>query len=207
MKKNRCIYIFGEKVVLIPYKEEHVPKYHQWMQSTELQELTASEPLTLAEEYIMQQTWQEDEDKCTFIVLDAAKYRETNDEIASMVGDVNLFFNDFDDLYKSEAEVMIAEPDSRGKGLGKEALLFMLRYGVEDLDVKTFYAKISLKNDTSLHLFTKAGFAKVSESEVFDEVALELHVAESWYQWLVQNTHQYTRTEREDTSSEGITAL
>ena len=32
------------------------------MKSPELQELTASEPLTLEEEYEMQKTWREDED-------------------------------------------------------------------------------------------------------------------------------------------------
>ncbi len=36
-------------------------RYHEWMKSEELQQLTASEPLTLAEEYQMQQTWLEDD--------------------------------------------------------------------------------------------------------------------------------------------------
>ena len=39
------------------------------MQSEELQHLTGSEPLTLDEEYQMQETWRDSTDKCTFIVL------------------------------------------------------------------------------------------------------------------------------------------
>ena len=49
---------------------------------------------------------------------------------ASMVGDVNLFLNDIDNRYCAEIEVMIAEPSSRGKGLGLEATLAMLYYGM-----------------------------------------------------------------------------
>jgi hypothetical protein len=38
-------------------------------QNDELQHLTGSEPLTLDEEYQMQETWRDSADKCTFIVL------------------------------------------------------------------------------------------------------------------------------------------
>jgi len=47
-----------------------------------------------------------------------------------MVGDVNLFLNDIDNRYCAEIEVMIAEPSSRGNGLGLEATLTMMQYGV-----------------------------------------------------------------------------
>ncbi len=54
----------------IVFRREHVPKYHQWMKSNELLQLTASEPLSLDEEYEMQKNWTIDSDKCTFIVID-----------------------------------------------------------------------------------------------------------------------------------------
>jgi hypothetical protein len=95
-----------------------------------LRELTASEPLTLPEEHAMQQKWQEDDDKLTFIVLarpaglaprpvfepDAPDVRA-----CPMIGDVNLFLKGIpphmreigtdeegDDNFEAEVEVMIA---------------------------------------------------------------------------------------------------
>ncbi|CAO0792755.1 unnamed protein product [Mucor circinelloides] len=68
MKLNENTVLIGEKVALVPYKPEHVPKYHEWMKSPFLQEMTASEPLTLEEEYEMQQSWHQDEEKLTFII-------------------------------------------------------------------------------------------------------------------------------------------
>lgn len=47
--------------------------------------------------------------ECTFIILDkSALNKPTDDEIQSMVGDVNLFFNDTDDPHSAELEIMVA---------------------------------------------------------------------------------------------------
>ena len=50
MRTNWTTQIVGSKVVLVRYREAHVDKYHKWMKSEELQELTGSEPLTLEQE-------------------------------------------------------------------------------------------------------------------------------------------------------------
>ncbi|XP_053423686.1 alpha/beta-tubulin-N-acetyltransferase 9 isoform X3 [Nycticebus coucang] len=160
MRLNQNTLLLGKKVVLVPYTAEHVPRYHEWMKSEELQHLTASEPLTLEQEYAMQRSWQEDTDKCTFIVLDAEKW-QTQPGITEencMVGDVNLFLTDLEDPTVGEIEVMIAEPGCRGRGLGTEAVLMMLSYGVTKLGLTKFEAKIGQGNKPSIQMFQKLHF-------------------------------------------------
>ncbi|KAJ3100072.1 hypothetical protein HDU97_002508 [Phlyctochytrium planicorne] len=98
-----------------------------------------------------------------------------------MVGDVNLYFNDHDDPYSAEIEIMIAESSMRRKGIGINALQMMMRYGIEELGVTTFTAKISLSNAPSLQLFTNLlGFEQVSTSEIFQEATLRLIVDDAF---------------------------
>lgn len=52
--------IDGELCVLVPYLPKHVPVYHSWMQQQHLLDLTASERLTLEQEYANQISWTED---------------------------------------------------------------------------------------------------------------------------------------------------
>ncbi|XP_077214414.1 acyl-CoA N-acyltransferases (NAT) superfamily protein [Tasmannia lanceolata] len=170
----------GKKVILVPYMKEHVPKYHQWMQDPALLEATGSEPLTLEQEYEMQLSWTQDPYKQTFIVLDkqlvVGDFVHGDSHVEAMVGDVNLYMNDLDDLQMAEIEIMIAEPKSRGKGLGQKSVLMMLTFAVKNFGIQAFRAKIGDSNTASLTLFRKLGFEDVAYSEVFKEVTLELSV-------------------------------
>ncbi|KAI8647868.1 GNAT domain-containing protein [Parasitella parasitica] len=184
MRLNEDTVLIGEKVALVPYKPEHVPRYHEWMKSPFLQEMTASEPLTLEEEYEMQKSWHQDEEKLTFIItslpnsdnrsLQNIPESEIKDHTV-MVGDVNIFLNDQDqDKTFGEIEVMVAEPDYRRTGRGREALAIIMGYALQVIGLKTFHAKISLKNSPSINLFqSKFGFYEIAVSQVFQEITLE----------------------------------
>ncbi|KZT68469.1 hypothetical protein DAEQUDRAFT_671297 [Daedalea quercina L-15889] len=143
MRWNQNIIIVDPQVVLVPYRHEHVAKYHEWMTSPELQELTASEPLTLEQEYEMQRKWREDEDKLTFIILangppaplqpapEAAPKSEPDVHWLRklpMVGDVNLFLkgDPSDEDFEAEVEIMVAEPAYRRRGLAYTVLQLFL---------------------------------------------------------------------------------
>ncbi|KAL2815591.1 GNAT domain-containing protein [Aspergillus cavernicola] len=147
MLLNTTTGISTSKVLLVPYSKWHVPQYHEWMKDEEIQLLTASEPLTLKEEYGMQESWRNDADKLTFIICHPTQnpypyddnaqvsLSEEDDSATRMIGDINLFLK-IDDgeegtlepVVIGEIELMIAEKNDRGRGFGRAALLAFLRY-------------------------------------------------------------------------------
>lgn len=198
MKINENVKIIGDRVILVPYKRHHVAKYHEWMMQTEIQELTASEPLTIDEEYEMQKKWQQDEDKLTFIILSKDLYVENmsvsseEKEIQAMVGDVNGFVieeehNDSDsegenqqEMSKQvEMEVMIVDKANRGCGYGSEAVFLMMNYiykQTESINFNKFLVKIGEDNLKSIEMFERLGFVRFKYIKPFKQVCLKFEL-------------------------------
>ncbi|XP_077966711.1 N-acetyltransferase 9-like protein [Styela clava] len=183
MRINVDTVILGDKVILIPYEDIHVEKYHSWMQSQEIQTLTASEPLTIEAEYEMQKSWREDDDKLTFIIADKQMWDDyvfepnkssqdatssnrltpvedhikidqaSQREIQCIIGDVNLFLNCDPGKKSAEIEIMIAESNARKRGFATEALRLMIAYALHYLNITNFIAKIGCDNIPSIKLF------------------------------------------------------
>ncbi|KAK4203737.1 putative acetyltransferase [Triangularia verruculosa] len=148
MKLNEHTAISTPSFLLVPYEAHHVPTYHQWMKDPKIQEATASEPLTLEEEYENQQSWRTSTDKLTFIICsplpDTAssceKIPQDADTPTKMIGDVNLFLYPCEDDFSSEPappipkevvgelDIMIACPDHRGNGLGGKVVKAFVGY-------------------------------------------------------------------------------
>lgn len=56
MRLNEALTIANDRILLRPYRKWHVQRYSEWLDSEALREATASERLTLEEEYAMQRT-------------------------------------------------------------------------------------------------------------------------------------------------------
>jgi RimJ/RimL family protein N-acetyltransferase len=163
------------------------------MLNKEIQELTSSEPLTLDEEYEMQINWLNDEDKLTFIVLSKELYEKSmsmnkiEQEIYSMVGDVNIFLStdeDKEDELKTvaELEVMIVDKINRGRGYGIESIRLMINYALKFLKnpkLERFIVKIDENNFASIKMFEKLGFIQYSYSKIFKQVSLKLDIEDN----------------------------
>ncbi|KAH8195946.1 hypothetical protein TruAng_009895 [Truncatella angustata] len=104
MKFNETIAISTPKVLLVPYDAHHVPQYHTWMEDAAIREATASDRLTLDEEYENQTSWRTSADKLTFIVCKplesipaVAVIAGEADDNERMVGDINMFLTPWEE--------------------------------------------------------------------------------------------------------------
>jgi len=168
------------------------------MKDPSIQQATASEPLTIEEEYAMQRSWRQDADKLTFITGVAKgpfpKGYTVNGDI-TMIGDVNLFVTiEHNDEIEADAligelELMIAEKSMQGKGLGRSTIICFLQYVIaneqnivkeycstepdlQKQSIDYYRVKIGKDNERSLKMFAALGFRKVGDVSYFGEIEL-----------------------------------
>lgn len=159
--------------------------------------------------------------ECTFIILDRSRSGGTETQGTqhpfAMAGDVNLFFasscptkdeengteNNLipsataTNSLSAEINIMIAEAQSRGKGLAKESVVLMMSFALQsNPKITHFIAKISEKNTASLGLFSRLGFEEASRDSVWQEVLMVCRVddATSKQHWITRAQQDYNFT-------------
>lgn len=168
----------GNGLLLVPYEKCFVEQYNAWMRDDELQRLTASEPLSMEDEYALCERLKSDPSHLTLIMVLA-------DDPQRMVGDVNLHLEegqnheDEDDesensgVFIVEVDVMVADRNARRKGYARAALKQLMQSCSDTLlHVHKMVARIKTFNDSSIALFRSLGFQEWERSEVFEEVTL-----------------------------------
>jgi len=147
------------------------------MQDPWLLEMTASEPMSMQEEYENQISWKLDPKKLTFIVCTGHPSATHPD---GMIGDVNAYLSDKEDepgKCIAELEVMIAEKSARRKGFATEAIQLLMKYICQELpQVVLFMVKISDNNMASSGLFNQLGFRIHNHAAVFEETEWHMPV-------------------------------
>jgi RimJ/RimL family protein N-acetyltransferase len=154
-----------------------VEKYHDWMLDPVLLEATASEPLSLQEEYENQESWREDPTKCTFIVLlkeacldndvlEAENEEFVQNNLHAMAGDVNLFLSDEEEETDDDGNVQEKEPSPT------EDVIQRRQAEVDIMIVETVYRKNGLGTEAvclmmmygATHLDIRRFFCKINEN-------------------------------------------
>lgn len=180
MRCNADTVLVAPQLRLVPYRPEHVPTYHGWMQDAELLRLTASERLDAAAEAANQADWAADAAKGTFIILAGGRGGSYAAAAPPMVGDVNFYLlphggglsssSEGEDEagegaaaaaaarrppppVTAEIEVMVAEPTARRRGVATAAVRLAMAYAAAVVGVRVFVAKVLADNDASLRLF------------------------------------------------------
>ncbi|KAK7965981.1 uncharacterized protein PG986_000258 [Apiospora aurea] len=129
MKYNESIAVSTSRVLLVPYDAHHVPQYHTWMEDEAIREATASDRLTLQEEYENQVSWRTSADKLTFVlcrplepssprvkatVAGDAVWAGQDDVPERMLGDINMFLTPWDDDDDGAEAIVVADADAAG---------------------------------------------------------------------------------------------
>lgn len=96
------------------------------------------------------------------------------------IGCIDLF--DFDPLNRRAGIGILIIPQEREKGFAAEALGLLIHYSFEILQLHQLYCNITTGNDSSIKLFTKAGFIqcgikkewRIIDSKWADEIMFQL---------------------------------
>jgi len=142
-----------EKVIIVPYCEEHVAKTVNWVNDPEIMVLVDRSPeeVTLDGCHAWARSIQQDGKKAMFAIL----YGNGREHI----GNCGLFEIDKRSR-KAKLWIYIGEKDKWGRGIGKKALNMLLGHGFNVLGLNRVYLYVIEDNTRARRLYESQGFSR-----------------------------------------------
>ncbi len=140
----------GQIVTLRPFRADDLPRMREWMRDPEIARTWACSPIVPDNRF-------EDDLARKFSRFDTSGYFAIDDNKGHFVGRI-----DFERLQlvdrTAEVMIMLGEPSSRGKGLGTDAMVTLLRYLFDDRQLERVWLSVLTWNEPAIASYKKVGF-------------------------------------------------
>lgn len=136
----------GEHIILRPFQQDDAEIYSSWLRDSELRGLVGEKERSIDDVLEKQQEWTDSGDYIEYIIVDKNS--------GTPIGDIDIKgLNDS----KPKYGIMIADPNLRGHGYGKEAMALLFAYA-RQIGLKEIYAEVYVDNTDSKRFHERVGF-------------------------------------------------
>ena len=140
----------GQAVTLRPFRADDLPRMREWMRDPETARTWARAPIVPDNGF-------EDDLAGKFSRFAESGYFAIDDSNGHLVGRI-----DFEGLHlidrTAEVVIMLGEPSARGKGLGTDAMVTLLRYLFDDRQAERVWLTVLAWNEPAIASYRKVGF-------------------------------------------------
>jgi diamine N-acetyltransferase len=147
---------YGEKIRLRAIERDDLPRYVVWFADAAVSANLASQmPMSLVQE----ERWYEENLKLPLEQQALAVDLRTGRRKWEHIGGTGFHLIDKRNRL-AECGLFIGERRHWGKGLGRDTLLTLLRYGFETLNLNRVQLRVMGFNERAIHLYEKIGFVR-----------------------------------------------
>jgi len=140
----------GQSVTLRPFRTDDLPRMREWMRDPEAARTWARDPIVPDNAF-------DDDLACKFSRFAESGYFAIDDSNGHLVGRI-----DFERLQlvdrTTEVMIMLGEPSARGKGLGTDAMMTLLRHLFDDRQAERVWLTVLAWNEAAIASYKKVGF-------------------------------------------------
>jgi diamine N-acetyltransferase len=186
--RQPIINIAGEKVALGPFERWHLPLYNAWRNNLETRRTMGSTPRpeTLEQQVAWFEDAQGSDDGALFVIYDRASLAPVG---ACSLAPINMRHR------TAQFDIMIGEPEFRGRGYGTEATRLVLEYAFATLGVQNVMLMVAAVNEAGIRAYRRAGFREFGrrrrawfvDGQYYDTVYMDC-LAEDLREQLVDKT-------------------